>query len=160
MLCPELRIVMCAIIRGAVMFDGGQRQPDPQDRPPPSLPTISPLRIALRTRRTSPLSQSDLVPWRERALAGDSLTSVGLRPPPSAYPRRNSHPHCRCSLILIVARAAGKQAMNIRSVGSTRSVRVMVVLSPVRESMRGTEVLHGVRMLKFRDVFGGARKAD
>src|SRR5580693_2285682 len=41
-----------------------------------------------------------------------------------------------------------------RSVGSTRSVRFMVVLSPGRDSMRRTEVLDGVRMLKFRDVFG------
>src|ERR1700720_3907900 len=30
----------------------------------------------------------------------------------------------------------------------------MVVLSPGRDSMRRTEVLDGVRMLKFRDVFG------
>src|SRR5438552_469481 len=59
----KLRIVMCPIIGDGVMFDDGQRQLDPQDGPPPSLPTISPLRIALRTRRTSPLSQSDLVHW-------------------------------------------------------------------------------------------------
>ena len=41
---------MGSIIRGAVMFDDSQRQLDPQDRQPPALPTISPLRIALRTR--------------------------------------------------------------------------------------------------------------
>jgi hypothetical protein len=62
----KLQIVMGPIIRGAVMFDDSQRQLDPQDRQPPALPTISPLGIALRTRRTSPLSQSDLVPWHER----------------------------------------------------------------------------------------------
>ena len=49
---------MGSIIRGAVMFDDSQRQLDPQDRQPPALPTISPLRIALRTRRTSPHSTS------------------------------------------------------------------------------------------------------
>ena len=35
---------------------------------------------------------------------GGSLTSVGLRLPPSAYPRRHSHPDCRSPLTLIVAR--------------------------------------------------------
>jgi hypothetical protein len=48
----KLRIVMCPIMRRA----------PPNPRP---LPTISPLGIMLRTSRTSPLSQSDLVPWPE-----------------------------------------------------------------------------------------------
>src|SRR5436305_6647747 len=64
----KLRIVMCPIIGDGVMFDDRQRQLDPQDGPPPSLPTISPLRIALRTRHTSPLSRSDLVPWHTASI--------------------------------------------------------------------------------------------
>jgi Helix-turn-helix domain len=43
---------------------------------------------------------------------------------------------------------------------STRSVRFMVVLSPGRDSMRRTEVLDGVRMLKFRDVFGRCEEGN
>src|SRR5436190_13602761 len=73
----KLRIVMCPIIGDGVMFDDGQRQLDPQYGPPSSLPTISPLRIALRTRHTSPLSQSDLVPWHSTAFA--AMRQVGLR---------------------------------------------------------------------------------
>src|SRR5437879_13406380 len=69
----KLRIIMCPIIRDGVMFDDGQRQLDPQDGPPPSLPTISPLRIVLRTRRTSPLSQSDLVQLARSVSAASSL---------------------------------------------------------------------------------------
>ena len=45
-------------------------------------------------------------------------------------------------------------AHDLSGLCSTRSVRFMVVLSPGRDSMRRTEVLDGVRMLKFRDVFG------
>jgi hypothetical protein len=46
--------------------------------PPPSLPTISALRIALKTRRTSPLSQSDLVPWHQAGQGlCDGLSAAG-----------------------------------------------------------------------------------
>jgi hypothetical protein len=53
--------------------------------------------VRLHNRRVRP-------PGEKRA-AGDSLTSVGLRPPSvSLPPRRHSHLDCRWPLILIVAR--------------------------------------------------------
>jgi hypothetical protein len=56
-------------------------------------------------RLTAPTARRRLsVPWGKRARRGGSLTSVRLRPPPSAYPGAILHLDCRWPLILIVAR--------------------------------------------------------
>jgi hypothetical protein len=51
--------------------------------------------------------QTTLIPLGENALAGGSLTSVGLRPPSVSLPPAHSHPDCRSPLTLIGARHFG-----------------------------------------------------
>jgi hypothetical protein len=79
------------------------------------LETTRVLGVAFEVADPSRVEESDAAPGRsgrhttlippgENALAGGSLTSVGLRPPSSAYPRRHSHPDCRSLLTLIAAR--------------------------------------------------------
>ena len=53
---------------------------------------------------TAPDRQTPSIQCGKNALAGDRLTSVGLRPPSVSRPPAHSHLDCRCSLTLIVAR--------------------------------------------------------
>src|SRR5712672_3131674 len=59
-------------------------------------------------RPTAPTARRRLSTWGKRA-AGGSLTA-GFALPPSAYPRRHSHPDCRSPLTLIVARQVDELA--------------------------------------------------